>query len=208
MSEKAPNSLLIEPHYLPSISWILKVASYDTVYLDVSSNYVKASYRNRCKVLSPNGVLTLSVPLSKATGNRDTMKTVKISFEENWQKIHWMTLMSCYRRSPYFEFFEDTLAPYYQKKYDLLIDLNYDLLKLLFKICKVRTEIRFTDHYIEPGMEGFDDLRNVITPKWVNPLKMELPRYPQVFSDRFDFFSDLSMIDLIFNDGKINLAKL
>lgn len=81
------DSLLIEPHYLPSISWVLNVAHYDTVYLDVSSNYVKASYRNRCKVLSPNGVLTLSVPLSKATGARDTMKTVKISYEENWQKF-------------------------------------------------------------------------------------------------------------------------
>ena len=182
--------------------------SYDTVYLDVSSNYVKASYRNRCKVLSPNGVLTLSVPLSKAISARDTMKTVKVSYEENWQKIHWMTLMSCYRRSPYFEFFEDTLAPYYEKKYEFLIDLNYDLLQLLFKICKVRTEIRFTEHYIEPGTEGFTDLRNIITPKSINPLKMQLPKYPQVFSDRFDFFSDLSMIDLIFNDGKINLAKL
>lgn len=208
MSENTQNFLLIEPHYLPSISWVLLVARYDVVYLDISSNYVKASYRNRCLVLSPNGVLTLSIPLAKAQNNRDTMKTVRISYDENWQKIHWMTFMSCYRRSAYFEFYEDVFSPYFTKKETLLYNFDVELLKLIFKFCKMKTEIRFTEAYIPPGTAGYDDYRNCITPKTQNPLNIEIPRYPQVFSDRFDFIPDLSIVDMLFNDGKINLSKL
>ncbi len=207
MSENVKEKLLIEPHYLPCFSWMKLAGDYKSIYFSNNENYVKASYRNRCHVLSPNGILTMSIPVKKSKEERNKMGTIKISYDFDWQKNHWMTLMSSYRRSPYFEFFEDNFAPFYQKKYELLIEMNYELIKLLFKITNIHCEIIFTDDYIEPGTEGFDDYRNMIIPT-TKSLKFNQPNYIQVFSDRFNFFEDLSIADMIFNKGKINFNAI
>lgn len=205
MSENNNAILLIEPHYLPSISWMQLAARYPVICFDLAEHHVKGGYRNRCHILSPNGKLNLSVPLLHGKHQRNTTGQVRISYEMDWRKNHWMTLMSSYRRSAYFEYFEDRFAPLYEKKFDRLIDLNLAMLEAVFPITHLRPEIRFSEQYIAPGTEGYDDFRNRIRPAIANPLHLNLEPYTQVFSDRFEFFSDLSIIDMIFNKGKIQL---
>ncbi|MBC8173046.1 MAG: WbqC family protein [Chitinophagales bacterium] len=197
MSKK--NALLIELQYLPAIAWIHLLQQYDIIYLDNKEHYQKGSYRNRCHILGPNGTQRLSIPLVKGKHQHSHMNAVRISYDHTWQKDHWQSICSAYRRSAYFEFYEDVLYPFYHTTYEKLFDFNFALLQLIFKLLKMEKEIRFTETYISPGAEGFDDYRGRISPKTINGLHLDLPVYIQVFSDRFDFHPDLSILDLICN---------
>jgi len=208
MSEIIKKPLLIEAQYLPPVAWMKLVSGYDEVVLDTASHFVKASFRNRAQVLGPNGILQLSVPLHRAGKQRPTMGDITISYEEDWRKNHWMTLMSSYRRSAYFEYLEYLIAPIYVQKFDTLMELNTAILRVLFKLLKLPINIKTTENYVPPGTLDFDDYRDKIIPANKNPLNLTFKPYIQVFSDRFPFHENLSVIDLIFNQGKIDLNDI
>lgn len=206
MSEITQAPLLIEPHFIPSVSWWAAVAQYSEVFLDVSSHYQKGSYRNRAHVLGANGILRLSVPLEHGRTQRKTTGDVKICYDEDWQKIHWQTLISCYRRSPFFEFVEDMFAPLFIRPYTFLIDLHLAFIAVMQKLFGITTKFILTDHYIDPHDPAFNDKRNTIHPQV--PSTQQFIPYTQVFSDRFPFFPNLSGIDAICNKGKVNISDL
>jgi len=123
----------------------------------------------------------------------------KISYEQDWQKLHWKSLEAAYRSSPFFEYYEDDLQPIIMKKYDLLIDLNRELLDWVLRTLDVRIEITETTSY-EEEFEGLD-LREAYSPKTSSFQEDDFKRYPQVFEDRCGFIPNLSIIDLMFNQG-------
>lgn len=198
--------LLVDLHYLPSVSWFRMVNEYNRILLDKHEHYVKGSYRNRCHIQGPNGLLRLSIPLMHGKHQHKKSGEVLISNEHNWQKIHWMTICSCYRRSAYFEFFEDTFYPFYHQRFELLFDFNHQLLSAVCRILQLKIEVQTTDSYIPPGTEGITDKRSAILPGETNDYSNKDQPYIQVFSDRFEFMPDLSIIDFIFNNAnKMNL---
>ncbi|HRG28720.1 MAG TPA: WbqC family protein [Chitinophagales bacterium] len=208
MSENTSKILLTEAHYLPPTAWMKLTKDYPVICFDTSAHFIKASYRNRCHILSANGILPLSVPLVHGREQRNTLGNVKISYEMAWQKNHWMTLTSAYRRSAYYEYFEDMFAPLYHTHYVTLMEFNLAALTIVFKILGLKPEIRFTNSYIEPNTAGYADFRNMITPKNNTPLNYTFQPYNQVFSDRFPFMENLSIIDMIFNKGKFDLTEI
>ncbi len=208
MSESNPSPLLIEPHFLPSVSWIWLVAQHQEVVLDVSSNYIKSTYRNRAHIPGPNGLLRLSVPLEHGRGQKMPMHTVQISYAEDWQKIIWQTIQSTYRRSPFFEYYEDLLTPFFVKKTGDLMTLNMGLLRVMLKALEEKLVISTTESYIAPGTAGYIDMREVVHPRKDNPLQLQFRPYTQVFSDRHTFMPDMSALDVIFNKGKFSAKEL
>lgn len=208
MSQLTTKPLLIEPHYLPTISWFSLVARHPEVWLDVSSHYEKGSYRNRTLILAANGVQRLSVPLAHGRGQKIRTQDLRISYAEDWQKNHWQAICSSYRRSPFFEYFADMLEPFYARQYPFMIDLQTELISSLSRMLRVPLHIKFTETYIEPNDPLFDDRRNAVHPQITNPLQLDWLPYTQVFSDRFNFIPDLSIIDAIFNRGKFKLTDL
>lgn len=208
MSENVIKPLLIEAHYMPSIAWMKTITGHEQVVLDTASNFVKASYRNRAHVLGANGQLTLSVPLASGRSQRSTMGDIVISYDENWQKNHWMTIVSCYRRSAYFEFFEDSFALFYEQRFNTLMELNMAAVTLICKLLKIPVQFTFTENYIPEGTTDYLDLRNQIMPRNLAPLNLTFKPYMQVFSDRFPFHENLSILDALFNQGRVNLNEL
>ena len=204
------NRLLIENQYLPPISFFALLLQYDEVILEKWEHFQKSTYRNRCYIAGPNGKLRLTVPLEKGKQQRSLMKDVRISYEEDWKKNQWQSLCSCYRRSPFFEYYERDFEAIYQKHHEYLFQLNYELIQLLLRLMGINKSLSFSESYIKNPPQNIDDKRSLILPN--NDLAIEnyhSPKYWQVFEEKTGFFEDLSIVDLLFNEGPntVNILK-
>jgi hypothetical protein len=195
-------SLLIEPQYWGSISYCKELLAASDIVIDIHSNFQKSTYRNRCKIMGPNGMQTLSVPLVKGKGQHTLFNDVQISYSENWRKDHWQSLVSSYRRSAYFEFYEDQILPIYENDYEFLKDFNQATLQIVSNLLKTPLDIQLTESYIPLGSFDGKDARDMINPN-ANKMKASysFPKYQQVFMDRISFLPDLSILDILFNLG-------
>lgn len=188
--------------YLPPISWFkayFLTGQNGKILLEKQEHFHRQTYRNRCHIHSPNGLLALSVPVQKGSGERTLMKDVRISGHHPWQKIHWRSLGAAYRSSAFFEFYEDELAPFYERRFDFLFDLNEQLLQLILKWLKAGSAHEYTTDYVKDYPGTTADYREAIHPKKV-PVFISDPYY-QVFADRNGYLPDLSIADLLFNYG-------
>jgi WbqC-like protein family len=196
--------LLIELHYLPCIQYFAKLAQHSDVYLEQKEHYSKGSYRNRCYIAGANSVQLLSIPLVKGKNEQQPIRDTRIAYDMPWQIQHWRSIQSAYGNSPYFEHYEDGLAPFYRKKYHFLFDFNYDLLLWLTTKLQLGISFRLTKEYQTTPVADTDDWRNGIHPKpqrqRVDPV-FKAAYYPQPFEDRHGFLSNLSILDLIFCTG-------
>lgn len=195
-------SALLSSAYLAPIQYYQKLKRYNNCIIEHNENFIKQTYRSRCNIYSPNGLLTLSIPLEKRN-KRQTVKDIKISYEYNWQVLHWRSLESSYRRSPFFEYFEDDLQPFYHdKKFEYLIDFNEAIQQEILSLIKLKPNYSFTQEYKEK-YEGVDDYRNIISPKESINLDTNYSSqtYFQVFETRHGFIPNLSIVDLLFNQG-------
>lgn len=193
---------ILSTAYLGPIQYYQKLLTYKECIIEHHEHFIKQTYRSRCDIYSPNGILTLSIPLEKRN-KRQAVKDVKISYEYNWQTLHWRSLESCYRRSPFFEYFEDDLRTFYEeKKFDFLIDMNEAIQNEILSLLKQKPNYAFTVEY-KSSYAGADDFRNVISPKEsLSSDSSFIPKpYSQVFEQRHGFLPNLSIVDLLFNEG-------
>lgn len=191
--------------YLPPVAWFAQLnKSKNDILIDKEEHFIKQTYRNRAHIYSPDGILALTVPVVKGAKVHTKVKDVKISYDFNWQRLHWMSLQNCYRRSAYFEFYEDSFAPFYEMRYDNLFDYNLQQLTLVLKLLKIKAEIKFTEDYEETYPERID-LRLSLDPKKDQP---QQKTYFQLFEEKHGFLNNLSIVDLLFNQGPQAVAYL
>ena len=185
--------------YLPNLYYFKQLLTYkhQQILIEKHEYFPKQTFRNRAQICSPNGTLNLSIPIKRGNGNHTVYKDITICNDTNWQHIHWKTIEACYRNSAYFEFYENDFAPFYQKKYNFLFDYNLELLNLMLKNLKLNVEYLFTDEYHISYSHG--DFRKSINLK--NIQNYSAKPYYQVFEDRGGFNGNLSIIDLLFNQG-------
>ena len=187
--------------YAGNLMYYSVLAKSTKVYIDGFENFHKQSYRNRCVISSPNGPLKLIIPIIRISKN--IVKDVKIDNRQNWRKIHWKSLESSYRSSPYFEFYEDEFKPLYlKKKIEYLLDFNQQINLVLLRCLNMDTEIIFSDSYIEKGGK-INDFRDTIHPSSVPTETVKKMKYSQVFQENQDFIYNLSVFDLLFNQGPL-----
>ncbi len=169
----------------------------DAPVIEIWETYHKQTYRNRCRVMTANGVESLSVPVVKVNGNHTMTKDIAISPIEPWQHIHSRCLESAYKASPYFDHYYDYLMPIFEGSFERLTELNDAALTAVMKMLKVKKEIVHTTDYVH---EVDCDLREAFSPKKQVDVRL-FPAYYQVFSEKYHFMPDLSILDLVFNEG-------
>jgi hypothetical protein len=191
-------SLAIFPlFYLPPVGYFKELKrSGNQLLLEKDEQFTKQTIRNRATIYSPNGSLDLIVPVIRGAKVHTKIKDVKISNDFNWQRLHWKSLESCYRNSAYFEYYEDEFAKFYHQKFDFLFDYNLELLQWLFKQLKTTASFEVTNEYHEiPAALDFRGRTLFKKPEG------EFKPYFQVFDDREGFKPNLSIVDLLFNQG-------
>jgi len=195
--------------YLPPVQYYSKLIRYNSILIEHFEHFEKQTYRNRCYVYSPNGKLTLTVPLEKRS-ERTITKDIRIHNDNNWQKIHWRSLESAYRSSPFFEYYEDDFVEFYlAKKFDFLVELNEVLMDKINSLLKIKPLQSKTEKY-EKIYTDTDDFRKIISPKenLSSDKDFIVKPYKQVFDNKFGFMSNLSILDLLFNQGPSSLEYL
>ena len=224
---------LFSTAYLPPVSYFAAMAedmsglkdrrdgdgsielSPSVVYIEACENYQKQSYRNRCRFYAADGVQALSFPVAHEGGtHKHPVGEIKVDYSTPWLQQHERAIVSAYRTSAYFEYYQDELFDILESRPERLLDLNMALLRFFVEKIGLCVDIRMTREYSPEGVAGgvvCEDFREVIHPKRPNTilhdLALEKP-YFQVFARKYGFKSDLSVMDLLFNEGPDSILYL
>ena len=185
--------------YFGSVAQFVAIAKSTSVVFENEDNYQKQTYRNRTYIYGANGKLLLSIPI-KHTGKgiKQLYKDVRIENEFKWQILHWKSLESAYRTSPFFEYYEDEIVHLFEKRKDFLLDFNYECMEVILDCLQLGTSYSKTESY-KKNTESLQDMRGLANPK--KEPSYALDPYIQVFSDKYGFFPNISILDLLFNEG-------
>ncbi len=202
------NSVLLSSAYMPPVQWFTKLVAYSKVYVEQFDHYCKQTYRNRCIIATQAGTQALTVPVTLPE-TKTFMRDVLISDHGDWRHLHWQSLVSAYENSPFFEFYADDFRPFFEKDYKYLFDFNQELTAMLCRLIDVEYSPVLTAEYADSALLEADDFRDAINPKHPAADPCFVPqKYYQVFAQRNGFKPNLSVVDLLFNEGPEGIITL
>lgn len=205
------NDPLLTTAYLPPIEYFFVLANSNMVIIEKNEIYQKQSYRTRCSILQSSGPLILNIPVlrNEKTGHKVLISNLEIDYSTNWISQHKRALEAAYKSSPFFEYYMDDIYAIYDDKQELLFDLNYAFINYLSEVIGIKSKINFSNQFVEKDNYNF---KEIIQPKFkgnnlLKQYKIEKP-YWQVFSAKQGFVSNLSILDLLFNEGPNSISFL
>lgn len=183
---------------------MVAVANANELVFEVEDNFQKQTNRTRANIYSPNGIQILNIPVKHSKEIHQKTKDVKIENDFDWQNQHLKSLEAAYRSSPFFEYFEAELQPIFSKKHTFLMDLNFESIELCLKFLRLNKTYIKTQEYFREPINSLD-FRKLADGKKDNSI---FENYTQVFDEKYGFLNNLSVLDLIFNEGRFALDYL
>lgn len=194
------NTAILQTTYFGPIQWYQKLHRFDHCMIEQYDSYQKQTYRNRCLIATANGVQALTVPVEH-NNDRMLVKDLRISDHNQWRRIHWNALQSAYSESPFFEYYADDIRPFFEKRYDFLVDFNEAIRETVCKLIDIQPQTEYTSAYNSQWQKSAD-YRDVIHAKHPLPDNdFEAKPYWQVFQHKHGFLANLSILDLLFCMG-------
>lgn len=196
------NPVILTSVYWPNVQYFTKLYAAPYVVMEHNDHYVKQTYRNRCIIEGPDGPLTLTVPVEHGGVAKPTTGEVRVSEHGNWRHLHWNALVSAYEKSPYFFYYADEFRPFYEQRFDRLVELNGAIVAKVCELLDLRPKIILAENYHQVA-DGEQDLRELIRPKTDFRFDADFTpsEYYQVFRQKLGFLPNLSIADLLFNMG-------
>ncbi len=195
---------LLLPTYFPSVSSFVAMAQSETIILEMDDNFQKQTNRNRMYIYSPNGIQLLNIPVKHTREAHQKTRDIKLETAFDWQKQHFKSLEAAYRSSPFFEYFEDAIMPVFEKKYTFLMDLNLETIEIASKCLRMPFSYEKTTEYFKENLE-LNDFRHFANGKKDTS---DFEPYTQVFEEKHGYLNNLSILDLLFNEGRYALDYL
>ena len=198
--------LLSHPLYLAPVPLYAQLYNCKALVINGDEPFVKQTYRNRAVIATENGSQSLTIPVIH-DGGRTAMRDVRISEHGNWRHQHWNAMVSAYRKSPFFDYYADDFAHFYEERDGFLMDFNLRLHGVISELLGLERDVKIIDN--EHKIKEFIDLRNIAEPKALtNITGYTANPYYQVFAQRNGFIPNLSIVDLLFNMGPEGLIVL
>ena len=191
-------NIIIHPTYFPNIAHFVALTKANDVTFEVDDNFLKQTYRNRTYIYGANGKLALNIPVIHTQKNRQKYRDVKIFNDTKWQELHWKSLLSAYRTSPFFQFYEDELQPLFSMKTEYILDYNLKCFEVVCECLQLDLKISKSEDY-HKTIENTDDYRFLVNAKKEQPQSFDT--YTQVFNEKHGYIPNLSILDLLFNEG-------
>ena len=218
------STALLQTTYFGPVQWYQKLHRYEHTLIEQYDSYQKQTFRNRCIIATANGLQALTVPVdthpvlgaSAAESTKCLLKDVRISDHNQWRRVHWNALQSAYSESPFFEYYADDIRPFFEQKYDFLIDFNEAIRQKMCELIDIHPSVEYTEEFLSPQEVSstthhpiIHDFRDVISAKHPQPdADFEFKRYWQVFQRKHGFLTNLSILDLLFNMGPESIFYL
>lgn len=188
--------MLLHPTYFPNVAHFVVAIKSDMLHFEVYDNYQKQTYRNRTEIYGANGKLGLTVPVIYSQKNRQLYKDVLIFNEDNWQQQHLKSLESAYRMSPFFEYYIDDLMPLFESKFETILELNLKCYEILCECLQIELPFVLTQTF---EIETINDFRFLANAR--KDMNFDFEPYTQVFTERHGYIDNLSILDVLFNEG-------
>jgi hypothetical protein len=189
---------LLSTTYFGPVQWYQKLYRSEAVEIEQWESFQKQTYRNRCLIATTNGVQALTVPVER---HIETIKDIRISDHGNWRHLHWNALQSAYGESPFLDYYQDDIRPFFEKRWTYLFDFNEEIRQKMCELIDIQPEVGYTKAYANHG-DSPHDLREGIRPKHPEPDADFVPKpYYQVYQQKHGFLANLSILDLLFNMG-------
>lgn len=190
--------IVIHPTYFPNIAHFIAIVNANDIIFEMEDNFLKQTYRNRTYIYGANGKLGLHIPVIYTQKNRQKYRDVKIFNEDHWQSLHWKSILSAYRTSPFFEYYEDELQHLFTEKSEYLLDFNLKCFEMICDCLQLELNTSKTQTY-QKVLDNKTDFRHLVNAK--KEAFYPLETYTQVFNSKHGFISNLSILDLLFNEG-------
>lgn len=198
--------VLLSTTYFGPIQWYQKLYRAEHVEIEQWESFQKQTYRNRCLIATANGVQALTVPVEH--GDSPLIKDIRLSDHGNWRHLHWNALQSAYGESPFFEYYQDDIRPFFERHWTFLLDFNEEIRQKMCELIDIQPNVSYTEGFL-PEESPLTSYRTVISPKHPQDDPDFLPkRYYQVYEQKHGFLPNLSILDLLFNMGPESIFLL
>ena len=189
--------ILLSTTYFGPVQWYQQLHRAVNVKIERWENFQKQTFRNRCLIAAANGVQALTVPVKH--GDTMLIKDLRISDHGNWRHLHWNAIQSAYGKSPFFDYYEDDLRPFFEQRWDFLLDFNEAIRQKMCELIDIQPDVSYT--------KSFRRISDVTNSPDENA-GFEPKPYYQVYRQKHGFLPNLSILDLLLNMGPESIFYL